>query len=132
MVAAGFFTAATPLAVIAVVALLNGIGRSLALTGYSTIGFSDVPPKQMPDANALQATAQQLSVGLGVTLGAVALRAGEPLGRLLPGHFTESEAYTIAFILIAMVALTATLGAVRMHPDAGASITRRPAREAAA
>jgi EmrB/QacA subfamily drug resistance transporter len=132
MVAAGFFTASTPLVVIALVALLSGMGRSVALTGYSTIGFSDVPPEQMPDANALQATAQQLSVGLGVTLGAVALRAGEPLARLLPGHFTEGEAYTIAFILIALVALTATLGAVRMHPDAGASVTRRPAREAAA
>jgi hypothetical protein len=130
MVAAGFFTAATPLVVIAAVSLLNGVGRSVSLTCYSTIGFSDVPPAQMPDANALQATAQQLSVGLGVTLGAVALRAGVPLARLLPGRFVVSDAYTVAFILLAAVALLATVAAVRMHPGAGAAVTSSRAGEA--
>jgi EmrB/QacA subfamily drug resistance transporter len=129
MVAAGFFTATTSLVVIAAIALLNGVGRSVSLTCYSTIGFSDVPPEQMPDANSLQATAQQLSVGLGVTIGAVALRAGEPLAKLLPGGYTVSEEYTVAFILIAAVALLATVAAVRMHPEAGAAVTNRPAQE---
>lgn len=128
MVAAGFFSAATPLAVIAAVCLLNGFGRSVSLTCYSTIGFSDVPSRQMPDANALQATAQQLSVGLGVTIGAVALRAGEPLAKLLPGHFTVADEYTVAFVLIAAVALLATIGAVQMSPEAGAAVTTRPAQ----
>lgn len=130
MVAAGFFTADTPLVVIAGISVLNGIGRSIGLTCYSTIGFSDVPPEQMPDANALQATAQQLSVGLGVTIGAVALRAGVPIARLLPGHFALSEAYTVAFILLAAVALLATVGAVRMHPEAGAAVTTKSPSEA--
>ena len=56
--------------------MLNGIGRSVSLTCYSTIAFSDTPPEQIRDANTLQATAQQLAVGLGVPVGAVALRAG--------------------------------------------------------
>lgn len=129
MVAAGFFTAATPLIVIAGISLLNGIGRSVSLTCYSTIGFSDVPPEQMPDANALQATAQQLSVGLGVTIGAVALRAGEPLAKLLPGSYSVADEYTVAFILIAAVALLATIGAVRMHPEAGAAVSTGPAKQ---
>jgi MFS family permease len=130
MVMFGFLTVATPLVLIAAVAILNGVGRSVSLTGYSTIGFADVPPEQMPDANALQATAQQLSVGLGVTVGAIALRAGEPLARALPGSFHQADAYTIAFLLIAAVALMATVGAIRMHPDAGAAVTRRPAPDA--
>lgn len=132
MVAAGFFTAGTPLVLIGVVAVLNGIGRSVSLTCYSTIAFADTPPGEMRDANTLQATAQQLAVGLGVPLGAVALRAGHPLGELLPGATTELSAYTAAFLLLAIVALTATVAALRMHPDAGAAVTRRPRREPAA
>jgi EmrB/QacA subfamily drug resistance transporter len=131
LVAAAFFTAATPLVLIAGVAVLSGIGRSVSLTCYSTIVFSDTPPDQMRDANTLQATAQQLAVGLGVPLAAVALRAGHPLSALLPGATTAVSPYTIAFLLLAAVVLCATVGALRLHPDAGAAVTRRPAREPA-
>ncbi len=130
MVAAAFFSAGTPLVVIAGVALLSGVGRSAGLTCYSTIAFSDTPPDQIRDANTLQATAQQLSIGLGVPLGAIALRAGGPLGSLLPGPATAGGAYTIAFVLIAAVALVATAGALRLHPSAGSAVTARPPPDA--
>ncbi len=126
MVAAGFFDAATPLALIAVVAVLNGIGRSVSLTCYSTIAFSDTPPEQIRDANTLQATAQQLAVGLGVPVGAVALRAGGALSGALPGAATVTSPYSVAFVLLAIVALGGTVGALRLHPDAGAAVTRDP------
>jgi EmrB/QacA subfamily drug resistance transporter len=131
MVAAGLFTSATPIVVIAAVALLSGAGRSAGLTCYSTIAFSDTPPDQMRDANTLQATAQQLSIGLGVPAAAVALRAGRPLGQLLPGGVTPSSAYTIAFLVLAVMSLLATAGAFRLHPDAGAAVTRRAGPEPA-
>lgn len=131
MVVAGLFTSATPIVVIAAVALLSGAGRSAGLTCYSTIAFSDTPPDQMRDANTLQATAQQLSIGLGVPLAAVALRAGGPLGHLLPGAVTPGSAYTIAFLVLAVMALLATAGAFRLHPDAGAAVTRRASPEPA-
>ena len=124
MVAAAFFSAGTPLVVIAAVALLSGMGRSVGLTGYSTIAFSDTPPEQMRDANTLQATAQQLAVGLGVPVGTMALRAGRPLGTLLPGAVGPGSAYTIAFLLLAVGALLATAGALRLHPDAGSAVSR--------
>lgn len=127
MVAAGPFTAATPVAVIAAVALLSGAGRSTGLTCYSTIAFSDTPPEQIRDANTLQATAQQLAVGLGVPAAAVALRAGQPLGPLLPGPTTAGSAYTVAFLLLAGMSLLTTFAALRLHRDAGAAVTRRPA-----
>ena len=131
MVVAGLFTSATPIVVIAAVALLSGAGRSAGLTCYSTIAFSDTPPDQMRDANTLQATAQQLSIGLGVPVAAVALRAGGPLGHLLPGAVTPGSAYTIAFLVLAVMALLATAGAFRLHPDAGAAVTRRASPEPA-
>jgi EmrB/QacA subfamily drug resistance transporter len=125
MVAAAFFDAGTPLVVIGAVAVLNGIGRSVSLTCYSTIAFSDTPSEQIRDANTLQATAQQLAVGLGVPIGAVALRAGGALDGVLPGATTAVSAYSVGFVLLATVALGGTVGALRLHPDAGAAVTRR-------
>jgi hypothetical protein len=68
-VAAALFARDTPLAVIAVVALISGAGRSVGFTCIQTIAFADIPDDQMRDANTLQATAMQLSLGLGVALG---------------------------------------------------------------
>jgi hypothetical protein len=68
-VAAALFTADTPIAVIALVALLSGVARSVGLTGYSTLGFGDVPPEQMRDANALAATVQLDALRLHPTAG---------------------------------------------------------------
>jgi predicted MFS family arabinose efflux permease len=127
MVLAGLFTAATPLVIIALVSVLNGVGRSVGLTGYSTIVFSDTPPEQIRDANTLQATAQQLSVGLGVPLAAVAIRAGRALGGLFSSHPGPGDAYTVAFVLMAAVVLVATAAALRLHPDAGSAVSRRAA-----
>jgi hypothetical protein len=113
------------------VAVLNGIGRSVSLTCYSTIAFSDTPPSEIRDANTLQATAQQLAVGLGVPLGAVALRAGGALTAIMPSAATAVTPYAVAFLLLAAVALGGTVGALRLDPDAGAPVTRRSAGEPA-
>jgi EmrB/QacA subfamily drug resistance transporter len=125
MVIAGLFSASTPLVLIALVAMLSGVGRSVGMTGYSTIAFSDTPPGEMRDANTLQATAQQLSVGLGVPIAAIAIRAGGPLAGLFSDHPAPGDAYTVAFVLMAAVVLLATAGALRLHPDAGSAVSRR-------
>jgi MFS family permease len=124
MVGAGLFTAATPLVIIAVVSMLGGVGRSVGMTGYMTIAFADTPPAQLRDANTLQATAQMLSVGLGVPLAAVAVRAGRPLAHLFSSDPAPHDAYTVAFILMAAVVLVATAAALRLHPDAGSAVSR--------
>jgi EmrB/QacA subfamily drug resistance transporter len=118
MGAAAALSAQTPLVLIALIALLGGVTRSVGLTCYSTIAFSDTPPAQIRDANTLQATAQQLSVGLGVPLGAVALRVGSAISA--GGPIADS---TVAFLITAAVALVATVGALRLHPRAGSSVT---------
>ena len=123
MVGCSALHAATPLTVIAAVAILNGVARSTCLTSYSTIAFADTTADQIRDANTLQATAQQLSVGLGPSLGAIALRAGGPIGRLLPGSADPRTAYSVAFLLLALLTLTATAAAVRIPKNAGASVT---------
>ena len=119
LVACAFLTGGTPLAVIASVALLGGIARSVGSTGYTTLTFSDVPDEHLRDANTLQATNQQLAFGLGVTLGAVFLRAGGPIGDLLLPSAGREAAYSVAFVLLALVSLVAAAGALRLPARAG-------------
>jgi EmrB/QacA subfamily drug resistance transporter len=119
MAAAAFITSSTPIAVIGAVLLLSGVARSIGGTGYSTIAFTDVPTEQMRDANTLQATVQQLSVGFGVAVATIALQAGHPLARLLLARATASSAYSVAFILLGLLSLVAAAGALRLHPSAG-------------
>lgn len=127
MVGAGLFTGATPLAIIIVVTMLSGVARSVGFTAYTNLGFSDIPPAQMRDANTLAATSQQLSLGLGVAAATVALRAGLAAGKVLTSHPTGATAYTFAFFILALIALAATVGALRLHGDAGSSVRTRSA-----
>jgi EmrB/QacA subfamily drug resistance transporter len=126
MVAAAFVRASTPIPVIAAILLVSGVARSIGGTGYSTVAFTDVPAAQMRDANTLQATAQQLSIGFGVATATIALRIGHPLGRLVLSSHDGTSSYSVAFVLLALVALAATVGALRLHPSAG-SVLRRGA-----
>jgi MFS family permease len=118
-VLSGFLTAATPIPLIAVLVVISGAARSTGLTAYSTIAFSDVPPDRMRDANTLAATVQQLGSGLGIAAATVALRAGVPIGDWLPGRADAGTAYAVAFVVLAIVALGATVEAFRMHREAG-------------
>jgi hypothetical protein len=113
---------------VVLLALLSGVARSVGLTGYTTLGLSDVPPDLMRDANALASTVQQRFLGLGVAAATVALRVGDELGDLLPGRAGESTAYTVAFGVLALIALGSTVDALRLHPRAGESLVEAPAR----
>ncbi|MFD7014487.1 MFS transporter [Streptomyces sp. NPDC059928] len=119
-------TDATPLAVTAALVLLGGAARSLGLTCYSTMAFSEMAPERLRDANALSATVNQLAAGLGVAVATVALRLGSGLTA------TPSAAYAVAFCLLGALGLTATVGALRLHRGAGDAVraghAQRPAR----
>ena len=128
----GFAGTSTPVVVLALILLLNGAGRSIGATGYSTVIFGDVPSAEMRHANTLLLTVQQLSASWGVALGAIALRIGDPVARLFGGAAGTHAAYTVAFILVACLALLATAEALRMHPSSGDSLRgdHAPAAEA--
>jgi EmrB/QacA subfamily drug resistance transporter len=118
-----FITAGTPLVLIAAMAVVSGAARSLGLTGYTTLAFADIPPEEMRNANTLNATMGQLAAGLGVAAATVALRLGGPVGRLFTGHRVSlGTDYGIAFCLLALSALAATAGALRLHPSTGHAI----------
>jgi hypothetical protein len=122
---AAFFTGGTPIALIAVTAIVSGIGRSVGGTSYNTLSYVDVPEPTMPHANTLVATTQQLAAGLGVAAATLALR----LGGTLDGHSgsqTAQVSYSIAFGCLALLPLAAMLGVYRLGRDAGDVARRRP------
>jgi hypothetical protein len=54
-----------------------------------------------------------------VAVGAIALRIGDPIGRLFGGAADTHTAYTVALMLVAGLELFATVEALRMHPSSG-------------
>jgi MFS family permease len=111
--ALGFTSAATPVPVIAALALASGITRSTGLTVYSTVGLADMTPELMRDANTLAATSMQLAAGLAIAGATVALRVGDA------ATSGGQAAYTVAFCLLALVAGGCAVEALRLDPLAG-------------
>ncbi len=125
MVGFALLDSGTPVSVICAIAFVSGTARSTALTVYNTLAYADVEPGQIRDANTLNLVAGQVSFGLGVAAGAVALRAGEAIAS------TPNGAYDVAFAAIAVVALAATFGAFRFERGAGDALRIRRRAEPA-
>jgi len=127
LVALAFVDAGTWLVVIGLFVLIGGIARSIGLTGYSTLAFSEVPEAQMPDANIFQVTTQQLCSGLGAAAGAIALRIGGQVDGVMPGATSVQDPFSVAFLILAVICLVATVGALRLDRTAG-DVLRGPYR----
>jgi hypothetical protein len=76
----------------------------------------------MSNANTLSSTIQQLTMGLGVAAGALALRAGAPLDHLVGAASTGGGPFSAAFLLLAAVAFLAAAEAALLAPQAGSAI----------
>jgi MFS family permease len=129
--ALGFTTASTPVAVIALLALASGVTRSTGFTVYTTVGLADMPAELMRDANTFAATSMQLAAGLAIAASTVALRIGGAVtggGGGAAGGAGQG-AFTVAFCLLALIAVGSAVEALRMDRRAG-DAARRP-RDAA-
>ena len=118
MAGCALLTAATPPVLIALLAALSGVARSVGMTGYSVLAVSDTPPERMRDANTLSATLTQTAAGLGIAVAAVALR----LGGAISGD--PATVYGTAFGVLGLLALLAAVDAFRLHPATGDAVLR--------
>ncbi len=104
----------------------SGMTRSMQFTALNTLAFSQVPGEQMSGANTLFNTAQQLSTGLGIAIGALSLRIAD--------HFQPAGAsiqlgnFHLAFIIIGLFSLAGTLDSLALSPTAGDEIRRKKTR----
>ncbi len=107
---------AVPLAAIVPLLVLAGASRSLQFTALNTLAFAEVPEPWMGTANTLFSLAFQFSVGMGVAVGAVALRATGETG--LP-------AFHGAFAAVAVLMAASSLSALLLAHDAGSVVAGR-------
>lgn len=125
--ACAFMTPATPYAVIVVLLFLSGLTRSMQFTALNTIAFADVPQLRMSGANTLFNVVQQMAMGLGIALGAAALRLAGVF-RAEPADVTALVDFRIAFVVVACVALLAVVDVVGLSRAAGDTVRAAGAR----
>jgi MFS family permease len=115
-------TSATSYAVMSAVLLVGGLTRSLQFSAFNALAFADVPEAHMNDANTLGSVMQQLTVGLGITAGANALRLARLLHPAAAASTTTAD-FKVAFALVALMTAISTLDALTLPRDAGASVS---------
>jgi EmrB/QacA subfamily drug resistance transporter len=110
-------------ALILFILFVGGLSRSMQFTAFNTLGFSDVPKEQMSDASTLFSMFFQLSMGLGVAVGALLLRLAMNV------HDNTEQALTadfqLTFLWVAVIAGVALLDNLRLLPQAGEAVLQR-------
>jgi EmrB/QacA subfamily drug resistance transporter len=122
ILACATLTPHTPRILILGILFVNGLCRSMQFTSVNTLAFVDVPRAQLSSATTLASMAQQMSMGMGVAVGAIALR----VAALITGHAGASPTiaqFHIAFVLVAIIALLAVLDCIPLDPHAGAEVS---------
>jgi EmrB/QacA subfamily drug resistance transporter len=115
----GLFTIETPHAVILTVVLIGGCLRSLQFTSLNAISFAEVSQRDMSQATSLMSVGQQLSMSLGVMVGAYALQGAHAFRG---GPDLVSQDFRIAFFVVSAVAVTSIVSFVKLPPTAGAEL----------
>ena len=130
-IACGLLTPESPLMWILFVVFAYGLTRSMQFSALATLAYADVPPQQTSAANTLWNAATQMSIGLGIAFGALALRAASAINGKGGGHvqvFTLDD-FRFAFLCAGVLVIVSIYGYVKLAPDAGhtvsgASLTR--------
>ncbi|MET0866345.1 MAG: MFS transporter [Nakamurella sp.] len=125
LVGMSLLQATTPIVVMVAVLAVSGVFRSIGFSAYNSVAFSDVPTEKMTHANTLHATLQELGAGLGIAVGALLVRLGDPLSVALGLSENPATAYRVAFVLLALILLIPLVEDVLMPASAGSSVTGR-------
>lgn len=128
VVACGWLTPDTPLAVTLLVVFVYGVTRSMQFSLLATLAYADIPQRQMSGASTLWSAASQMTTGMGIAFGAVALRVAAASrgasGTVPAEHFTLGD-FRWAFSMAGVVILLSLPGYFRMAADAGSGLRER-------
>jgi len=118
------FNPATPVALMTGLLLIGGFFRSLQFTSVNALAFADVTPERMSRATTLTSVAQQLSLSIGISIGAIALELSVQAsgGTIGAGNFVP------AFIVVGVLAGLSAVPFAFLARDAGREVSgQRPA-----
>ena len=120
--ACGLFTPATPFVIIITVLLIGGFFRSLEFTCINALSFAEIEPGRMSRATTMSAVWQQLSLSMGVALGAFIVE----FTLKFKGETTiGADAFPPAFIIVGALSALAALCFLRLPRDAGDQLAGR-------
>lgn len=119
------FTPATPHPLIFATLMLGGLVNSMGMVALQTLGFSEIPKPRMSHATTLNSTAQQLSLSMGVLLGASLVSAAAWWRGGDAAHLAARD-FSPAFLCVGAITMLSLLWFTRLAPDAGAEL-RGPA-----
>jgi EmrB/QacA subfamily drug resistance transporter len=112
-------TADTPQWLILLHVIVLGVVRSIQFVSTNTLTYVDVPAAKLSRGTSLGGVIQQLTVSFGVSIAAMLL--GLIAG---PGRLPDVADFHIAFLLIALLTLSATPGFLLLAPTDGALVSR--------
>jgi Na+/melibiose symporter-like transporter len=112
----------TPTALLIVLLFAHGLSRSMQFTSISTLAFVDVPQSQMSSANSFFTVMTQMSMGMGVAVGAVTLRLAAWL-RGGPSSSPTIADFHLAFGMVSIVAVLAVVDCLGLDRNAGAEVS---------
>ncbi|XAH24991.1 MFS transporter [Xylophilus sp. GW821-FHT01B05] len=120
----GLFRPSTPHVLMFGVMLLGGLCNSMAMVTLNTLGYSEIPRPRMSHATALSSMAQQLSLSLGVVMGAslltlTSLLRGGDAAHLQAGDFSP------AFVVIGTMTMLSVLAFSRLRKEEGEELRTR-------
>jgi EmrB/QacA subfamily drug resistance transporter len=107
------------------VLLVGGFFRSLQFTAFNTIAYGDVPRAKMSAATSLYSTIQQLTLTLGIVVGAASL---EMTAALRHHAHAQVADFSLAFLLVGVIAATAVPVCMRLGAEAGEELSGHHAK----
>ena len=123
MAATAAFSPAWPALLMCLVLFISGFFRSLQFTSFNTIAYGDIARSRMSAATTLYSTVQQLSLTMGIVVGAASLEISSWIsGRTAPALFD----YRAAFLTVSLIAVLSTPLCMRLSKTAGDALTHHP------
>jgi EmrB/QacA subfamily drug resistance transporter len=117
----GLFTPATPSALLLAVLLAGGYFRSLEFTGINAIAYAEIEQDKLSRAVSFVSVAQQLSISIGVALGAGVVQA---LRDAHGGELRLSD-FHWAFAVVAVLSAASAISFMKLPANAGISLYKR-------
>jgi MFS family permease len=110
----------TPPWLIVAILFFHGASRSLEFTCMTTLAYTEIPPERMGQANGFLSAVMQLSMGVGVAVGAVTIRLvaqahGHPVAA---PHLND---FHVAILCMSVLTLAPVFDALGLAHNAGAA-----------
>jgi MFS family permease len=121
IMACGLFFPGTPVWLIWLVVLLGGFFPALQFTSLNSMTYAEIESRDIGRATSLGSVVQQMSLGLGVTIGGIVLQ----MTRVLNGHahiaWTD---FWPAFLVVGLCSFASIPVTLRLPHRAGEEISR--------